>query len=106
MDFNHDPRSPGATVTNLNQVTNYLRDPEVVISGTNEFEFLYSGDFRALTNPANTIVVREREALQHPNGKWVRAYGFADGHSEYHAAPDGNFEAWEKPRLPVPPTSP
>ena len=100
----HAADYPGAMVTNFNQVTNYLRNPEPAISGTNEFEFLYSGDLRALTNPASTIVIREREALQHPNGRWVRAYGFADGHSEYHTAPDGNFEAWEKPRLPVPPS--
>ena len=41
---------------------------------------------------------REKEATRTLDGKWVRAYGFADGHSEIHAAPDGRFEEWEKAR--------
>jgi prepilin-type processing-associated H-X9-DG protein len=43
-----------------------------------------------------------REKLPTPasNGTWVRAYAFADGHSEIHAAPtpDG-FADWEKERM-------
>lgn len=81
-----------------------LANPGGTLAVTNEFEVVYGGDFRALTNPSSTIVIREREAWQHPNGKWFKAYGFADGHSEIHTEPDGDFEPWERPRLPVPPS--
>ena len=37
-----------------------------------------------------------------PDGKWVKVYGFADGHSEIHKEADGNFEAWEKERIIAP----
>lgn len=102
----HAEDHPTTAITNLGQVTKFVRKPESALVGTNQFEFVYGGNFRALTNPSATIVIREREAWQHPNGKWFKAYGFADGHSEVHAEPDGNFETWEKPRLPVPPPSP
>jgi len=103
--FLHAEEQPGVIVTNLDQMTKYLRNQDGTLAITNDFEFVYGGNFRALTNPASAIVIREREAWQHPNGKWFKAYGFADGHSEIHTEPDGNFEAWEKPRLPAPPSS-
>jgi hypothetical protein len=52
-----------------------------------------------IPNPSSTIIVRENQARQMPDGKWVKVYGFADGHSEAHAEPDGNFDAWEKARM-------
>jgi hypothetical protein len=41
------------------------------------------------------IVLREAQSW-YRNGKWVRIYGFADGHSEAHTEADGNFDAWER----------
>jgi hypothetical protein len=36
------------------------------------------------------------------NGKWVRAYGFADGHSEIHKADTaGDLDAWEQQHVAV-----
>jgi hypothetical protein len=55
-----------------------------------------------ISNPATTIVIREKEAWSNPNGKVARTYGFADGHTEIYSAPDGNFEPWEKQRTAVP----
>src|SRR5439155_20400120 len=63
---------------------------------TNQFEIVYRGSPRALTNAGNVIVLREKQARQWPEGTWSRAYGFADGHSETHSSADGNFDAWEK----------
>jgi RNA polymerase sigma factor (sigma-70 family) len=59
------------------------------------FELMYQGSLDSLTNPSSTIVLREKEAWQTSDGGSVRAYGFADGHSEIHRTEDGNFETWE-----------
>jgi hypothetical protein len=66
---------------------------------TDQFEIVYQGKWRDVKKPAETIVLREKQARQTPNGNWTRAYGFADGHSEIHSAADGNFEPWEKDRI-------
>jgi RNA polymerase sigma factor (sigma-70 family) len=64
-----------------------------------EFEIVYHGSLNAITNPANTMVLREKQARQAPDGRWQKAYGFADGHSEVHTEADGNFDAFEKSRI-------
>jgi RNA polymerase sigma factor (sigma-70 family) len=66
---------------------------------TNQFEILYHGSIKALTDPANVIVLRENQSTASPSGGWVRTYGFADGHSEVHKSDDGNFQTWEAQRL-------
>jgi RNA polymerase sigma factor (sigma-70 family) len=71
---------------------------------TDQFEIVYQGKWRDLKNPAKVVILRERQAHQMPDGKWGKAYAFADGHSETHSEPDGNFEAWEKERI-VPPAA-
>lgn len=65
------------------------------------FELVYSGALADLTNPASVIVLREKEAWGE-EGRWNRAYGFADGHSEIHHSADGHYEAWEKQHSAVP----
>jgi hypothetical protein len=83
----------------LDQVEPYLRDKNRALTGTNQFELFFQGTFKDIPNgspAAQTIVVRERQAWQASDGSWQRAYGFADGHSELHRAPDGDFETWEK----------
>jgi RNA polymerase sigma factor (sigma-70 family) len=62
---------------------------------TNGFEMVYQGALAGLTNPANQILIREKEPWPTRDGGWVRAYGFLDGHSEIHRESDGNFEPWE-----------
>jgi hypothetical protein len=68
------------------------------------FELVYAGALADIATPASVIVFREREAWGE-NGRWNRTYGFADGHSEIHFSPDGNFDAWEKQHrtAPAPP---
>jgi RNA polymerase sigma factor (sigma-70 family) len=70
-----------------------------------QFEIVYHGPYNAITNPQSVIVVREKEAWQAADGGWVRAYAFADGHSEIHKSADGNFEPWEAQHIfaPEPP---
>lgn len=61
-----------------------------------QFEIVYQGSLSNLDNPKQIMVLRQREGVQTPGkANWLRAYLFADGHSEIQSAPDGNFEAWE-----------
>jgi len=89
-------------VDNLAQAAPYVRaNPEMALTGTNQFELVYQGLLGDISNPASAVVVRETQAAQAPNGTWFRAYGFADGHSEIHTAADGNFGAWEQQHVAV-----
>jgi hypothetical protein len=82
----------------------YLRKTKEEIDADNkQFELIYRGSLTAITNPMNTIVLREREAWQTPEGRWSRVYGFADGHVEVHSEAANDFEAWEQSRLIPPP---
>ena len=69
---------------------------------TNEFELVYQGAITNLYgNPhwRDVIVIRERSPWQAPDGKWMKAYGFADGHSQLVTEPGGNFETFEQQHL-------
>ena len=66
----------------------------------NAFEIVYRGSMSSVANPASAIVVRSLQPWQ-SNGKWAKAYGFADGHAEVHSVPDGNFDEWEQQHVPV-----
>jgi RNA polymerase sigma factor (sigma-70 family) len=70
------------------------------------FEVVYQGSLSDLTNPGNTIIMREREPRQTPTGTWKKAYGFADGSSRTIETTDGNFEAWEQEHMPKPVAAP
>ncbi|MGO8674987.1 MAG: RNA polymerase sigma factor [Limisphaerales bacterium] len=83
----------------LDQLEPYLRDKTPKMTGTNQFELVFQGSFQDLTNPSQvsqTIVLREAQGWQSPDGGWHRTYGFADGHCEVHRAADGDFETWER----------
>ena len=66
---------------------------------SDNYEIVYQGSINTLTNPQSIIVIREKDAWQTPDGGWVRAYAFADGHSEIHRAKDGNFAPWEQEHM-------
>jgi prepilin-type processing-associated H-X9-DG protein len=65
------------------------------LSQMNQFDLLYKGSLQDLADPSTAIVIRETQTWPGPNGNWIRAYGFADGHVEVHSTPDGNFGPWE-----------
>jgi hypothetical protein len=60
-----------------------------------DFEMIHQGSLTNLANPAMGIVLREREAWRTPEGKWARAYGFGDGHSELHLSDAPDDADWE-----------
>jgi len=65
---------------------------------TNNFEIVYHGKLSE-PNSGETILIREIQARRSPTGEWIKTYTFADGHTETHTEPDGNFQAWEKQHL-------
>jgi hypothetical protein len=75
--------------------------PDDVIEGlsADDLEIVYAGKLDEIQDWARTIVVREREPQLSLEGKWTRAYGFADGHSEIRAQPTDDFTAWEQERM-------
>jgi RNA polymerase sigma factor (sigma-70 family) len=89
----------------INQASNYWANAGHRLTETNQFELVIQGSLTSITNPSTVIAVREKEASL-VNGKWVKAYGFADGHSEYKREPPEGFDAWEKQHMIVPPGSP
>jgi hypothetical protein len=99
-------QNKGEFPTNFEQALSFL--PEGAKAETNlvpdQFEIVYQGAMSEIASPATIIVIREKEALQTANGGSVRAYGFADGHSEIHKAVDGNFQPWEAQHMISPQT--
>ncbi|MBW8863834.1 MAG: hypothetical protein JF609_02725 [Verrucomicrobia bacterium] len=88
--------------TNFAQAARYTKGDFMDQVQTN-FDLVYQGPASSIANPANTIVLREKQATQQPDGRWVKVYGFADGHSEGHVEPDGKFDDWENQRIIQPP---
>ena len=98
----HDDKLPGT----FEEATGYLTKDAGAVSvlDPNRFEIMYQGSLKDIPNPAATIIIREREAfvrLSESTGMPVamRTYAFADGHSEIHSAPNGDFDSWERSHL-------
>ena len=98
-----------ACPTSFEQAVPYWpQDPNDKLPGLDEsnvttyqFRLLYHGSFTEITNPSETIVIGEAQSVLVPTG-WVRAYGFADGHSEFHGEENGNFALWESQHIQAP----
>ena len=93
----------GQFPTNYDEISSYTN--HYSMTGTNSFEIVYQGSWSALTNPGNVIVLQESQAWPTIDGKWAKAYGFADGHSEIHVTPARNFDAFEQRHSTSPPAS-
>jgi hypothetical protein len=106
----------GQFPSSLDQVTGYLPPPldsnsrfdaDAPLSGTNDFEIVYQGTTNDLGNipPRRVALIRERQPWLTPDGKWARAYGFADGGAETVVS-DDNFQSWDALHVVPPPASP
>lgn len=85
----------------MEAVRSYM-DPTIAQTfPADKFEVVYQGKLEEAPDPARTIVLREREVTITSEGKRVKAYGFADGHSEIMVEPARGFEAWEQERMPA-----
>ena len=81
---------------NFEQMKTYVRN----LSSSN-WEIMSGGNLNSFTNPSRNdriILLREKESRQSPDGKFVKAYAFVDGHAELISSPDEDFAALEKQR--------
>ena len=62
-----------------------------------DWEIVSSGNLPT-ANISRTILLREKEPRFSPRGDFVRAYAFADGHTELLYSPAKDFAAVEKQR--------
>jgi len=89
---NHQDQFPSS----LDHLAPYLQKEHLSLTGTNEFEIVYTGTYDRFTNiPIQGVAVfRERQAWLAPSGKRARLYVTADGH-RHIVESDDNFQAWE-----------
>jgi cell division protein FtsB len=99
---NHQDQFP----SNLNQLAPHLQKEHLPLTGTNEFEIVYTGTSDRFTNiPVQGVAVfRERQAWLAPSGKWARLYVTADGY-RHIVESDDNFQAWEAEHIFPPPAA-
>jgi RNA polymerase sigma factor (sigma-70 family) len=72
---------------------------------TDQFEIVYQGTLADTLRPSEIIVIREKQPRQIWEGSRVKAYGFADGHSEIRREPPEGFDEFEKQHT-LPPRTP
>jgi RNA polymerase sigma factor (sigma-70 family) len=88
--------------TDFSQLTSYFTNASDAMNYNNQFEIVTQGSITNLSNAATTIAVRERQPWL-GKGKWLKAYGFADGHAEIKSQPPEGFDAWEQAHMMTPP---
>jgi hypothetical protein len=98
----HQNQSP----VGLDQLDAYLAKENRTLSGTNQFEIVFQGSLDQLQGlpPGAVAVVREQQPWPGPNGKMMRVYGFADGHSQMVVS-DDNFQSYEAQHVIMPTTT-
>ena len=88
----------GVFPAEFKSIANYFKD-EAYEQISDSFELVLPGvAMTNVPNPSATIAVRSKSPF-FMNGKPVKVYGFADGHSELKREPEEGFEAWEKARI-------
>jgi RNA polymerase sigma factor (sigma-70 family) len=88
----------GVFPTNFTQLTQYLPDKLAGNLPLDAFEFMPQPRVISEREP-QLILFRERTPRQLPDGRWNRAYTFADGSVEEQFSPDGNFTSYETAHL-------
>jgi hypothetical protein len=90
--------------SNFDQLAPYLAKPNLIFSGTNQFEIVYHGSLDKLQGvPNGTIaLVRDQQTWQGPDGRLMRVYGMANGVGQIVSS-DDNFQAWESKHVISPP---
>ena len=90
--------------TNFSQISSLIEGMTNQTSGigAEAFELIDSAS-PSSQDAANKLILRERISFKTVDGKWARTYGFGDGHVEVKISDDGNFDAFEKEHLVLPP---
>lgn len=85
--------------TNLDEVSRYLNGSPLVNELETNFDLVSPSSITNVAQPATTIVLKEKQAWQGPDGNWLKTYGFADGHAEVHSEASGNFDDFENQHM-------
>jgi RNA polymerase sigma factor (sigma-70 family) len=94
--YNYAEKNNNQFPTNLAQLTNELGNAPNFGNGMtlDNFEMVNAG--KASDASAWSILLRERNPRQSPQGLWQRVYLMSDGSAQVAIAPDGNFDTWEQ----------
>jgi hypothetical protein len=94
----------------IDELDSYLLQDNMTLTGTNQFDLVYSGTLDELTNfPLRSIAIfREQQAWLAPNGAWTRIYGMNGGPTGYGnhwqiVSSDDDFAAFEGEHVVSPP---
>jgi hypothetical protein len=82
--------------TSYDQLASYLANNTEKLTGTNSFELVYHGSLSGVQNAGSSLMMRESQPWQTPDGKWARSYVFMDGHAEIHTESTADFSAYEQ----------
>ncbi len=101
----------GQFPTNFDDAAPFLNDAaknQTKVS-SDEFEIVFTGSPSSITNAADIIALREKEAystatIANPQGGWAKVYGFVDGHVIVHREPENNFTDFENAHM-IPPAA-
>ncbi|MGA2174644.1 MAG: hypothetical protein ABSH38_06640 [Verrucomicrobiota bacterium] len=90
--MDHQNQSP----SNLDQLAPYLAKENRTLSGSNQFEIVYSGSLDNLQGiPWGSVaVVREQQPWPGPDGRMMRVYGMMGGIGQIVGS-DDNLQSWE-----------
>ena len=90
--------------TNFASASRYVNGDFMAQVETN-FDLVYQGSMTNIADPSATIVLKEKQAWQSIDGKWLKVYGFADGHAVVKSEPSGNFDDFESQHMAVVPAN-
>jgi len=85
--------------TNFDQINYFF--PSLSPTSSTNWEIASGGNLNSFTNPHQnmlTILLREKESRQSPDGTFVKAYAFVDGHVQQLSSSNNDFTAMEKQR--------
>ncbi len=61
-----------------------------------QLQIVYNGELSDVRDPSATVVIQEKTVHATPDGRWSKAYVFADGHAQVHIGSDTDFTRWER----------
>lgn len=111
--YQYSQQHNGQFPTNFNDAVPFLSAEaknQTKVS-SEQFEIVFSGSPTSVTNPADIIALREKDAwstvnTSNPQVKWAKIYGFVDGHVIVHQEPENNFADFENAHIASPPSTP
>ena len=90
-------QNQGRLPQRLSDAQNYFPTGIDFSAASSKLEMVYlPGDLTGTPNAADTIILREKESSTTPDGRFSKAYAFADGHAQIRYSGTNDFTAWEE----------